>query len=88
MLFHLASVNPKRSGGGGGVKTPRPIFCPDASYFGATMWCVRDFFKKNCLTQCGKYLVLIGGQDLAARGVSKFKDDMIFIIFREFNMML
>ena len=34
-------------------------------------------FPKNCLTQGGKKK-LIGGQDLAARGVSQFKVDMIF----------
>ena len=45
-------------------------------------------FPKNSLIQRGKKFVLIGGQDLAARGVSKFKVDMIFIIFREFNIML
>ena len=31
---------------------------------------------------------LIGGHDLAVRGVSKYKVDMNFIIFREFNTML
>ena len=29
----------------------------------------------------------MGGHDLAVRGVSKYKVDMIFIIFREFNTM-
>ena len=32
--------------------------------------------------------ILIRGHDLAVRGVSKYKVDMIFIIFREFNTML
>ena len=32
--------------------------------------------------------ILIGGHDLAVRGVSKYKVDMIFIIFREFSTML
>ena len=31
---------------------------------------------------------LIAGHDLAVRGVSKYKVDMIFIIFREFNTTL
>ena len=35
-----------------------------------------------------KIFVLIGGHDLAVRGVSKHKVDMIFVIFREFNTML
>ena len=33
-------------------------------------------------------IFLIGGQDLTVNGVSKLKVDMIFIIFREFNMIL
>ena len=33
-------------------------------------------------------IFLMGGHDLAVRGVSKYKVDMIFIIFREFNTML
>ena len=31
---------------------------------------------------------LIGGHDLAVRGVSKYIVDKIFVIFREFNTML
>ena len=31
---------------------------------------------------------LIGGQDLAVRGVSKLKVEEVFMIFRKFNMML
>ena len=45
-------------------------------------------FPKNSLTPCGKKKILIGGHDLAVRGVSKYKVDMIFIFFREFNTML
>ena len=45
-------------------------------------------FPKNCLTPCGENFFLIGGHDLAVRGVSKYKVDMTFIIFREFNTML
>ena len=46
------------------------------------------FPKKNSLTPCGKNNFLIGGHDLAVREVSKYKVDIIFIIFREFNTML
>ena len=40
-------------------------------------------FPKNSLTPCGEKKFLLGGHDLAIRGVSKYKVDMIFIIFRE-----
>ena len=42
-------------------------------------------FPKNSLTSCGENFFLIGSHDLAVRGVSKYKVDMIFTIFREFN---
>ena len=42
-------------------------------------------FPKNSLTSCGEKKILIGFHDLAVRGVSKYKVDVIFIIFREFN---
>ena len=45
-------------------------------------------FPKNSLTPCGEKKFLIGSQDLAVRGVLKYKVDMNFIIFREFNTML
>ena len=45
-------------------------------------------FPKNSLTSCGKKKISLGGHDLAVRGVSKYKVDMIFIIFREFNTTL
>ena len=45
-------------------------------------------FQKNSLTPCAQKIFLIGGLDLAVRGVSKYKVDMIFIIFREFSTML
>ena len=74
--------NPIRSGGGG-FKIPR--------YFALTHLilelCVGDFSPKNSLTPRGEKIFLIGGHDLAVRGVSKYKVDMIFIIFREFNTM-
>ena len=44
------------------------------------------FFPQNSLTPCGEKL--IGGHDLAVRGVSKYKVDMIFIFFCEFSTML
>ena len=47
-------------------------------------------FQKNSSTTCSKKN-LIGGHDLVVRGgggVSKIKVDLIFIFFREFNMML
>ena len=73
-------VNPIRSGGGGALKAPPPIFCSHAFNFGAALLCVGDFSQK--------IVFLMGGHDLAVRGVSKYKVDMIFIIFREFNTML
>ena len=54
--------------------------------FGAALLCVGDFSQK--ITPCGENFFLIGGHDLAVRGVSKYKVDMIFVIFREFNTML
>ena len=45
-------------------------------------------FSKISLTPCVANFFLIGGYDLAVRGVSKYKVDMIFIIFCEFNTML
>ena len=38
-------------------------------------------FPKNSLTPYGEKKNLIGGHDLAVRGFSKYKVDMIFIIF-------
>ena len=76
--------------GGGGFKSPAPppIFCSHAFNFGAALLCAGDFSPKNSLTPCGEKNFLIGGHDLAVRGVSKYRVDMIFIIFREFNTML
>ena len=61
-----------------------PIFCSHAFNFGAVLLCVGDFSQKIMWQK----KILIGGHDLAVRGVSKYKVDMIFIIFREFNTML
>ena len=76
--------------GGGGFKSPPPppIFCSHAFNFGAALLCVGDISQKNRLAPCGEKIFLIGGHDLAVRGVSKYKVDMIFVIFREFNKML
>ena len=67
---------------------PPPIFCPHAFNFGTTLLCVGDVSQKKSLTPCGKTNFLIVGYDLAVTEVSKYKVDMIFIIFREFNTML
>ena len=68
---------------------PPPIFCSHAFNFGAALlWCALVTFPKNSFTPCGEKIFLIGGHDLSVRGVSKYKVDMIFIIFREFNTML
>ena len=85
-----SNINPIRSGVGEGFKSPPPplIFCQHAFNFGATILCVVDFSPKNSLTLCGENFFLIGGHDLGVRGVSKYKVDMIFVIFREFNTML
>ena len=74
------------------------IFCPQAFNFGATLLCVGDFSQKIVCMANGqnssysykhRMANKIGlGVDLAVRGVSKYKVDMIFIIFREFNTML
>ena len=67
---------------------PLRFFCPHAFDIGATLLCVGNFFQKNCLTPYGEKHFLIGGHDLAVSGVSKYKVDIIFIIFCEFNTML
>ena len=86
----MFKFNPIRSRvGGGGFNSPHPpIFCSHAFNFGAALLCVGDFSQENSLTLCGEKNFLIGGHDLAERGVSKYKVDMIFVIFREFNTML
>ena len=74
---------------GGGFKSPPPL-----RFFALTHlilelhYCALVTFPKNSLTPCVEKNFLIGGLDLAVRGVSKYKVDMIFIIFREFNTML
>ena len=86
----LLHINPIRSGGGfkSAPPPPPPIFCSHAFNFGAALLCVGDFSQKNSLTPCGEKKFLMVGHDLAVMGVSKYKVDMIFIIFREFNTML
>ena len=74
--------------GGGGFKSPPPL-----RFFALTHlilelhYCALVTFQKNSLTPCGENIFLIGVHDLAVRGVSKYKVDMIFVIFREFNTM-
>ena len=88
-ITKLFSFNPAYTIRGGALKAPPPeFFCPHAFNFGATLLCVGDFSQKNSLTPCDEKKNLIGGHDLAVRGVSKYKFDMIFIFFREFNTML
>ena len=85
--YVFLQVNPIRSGEGL-YKPPPPIFCSHAFNFGAALLCVGDFSPKNSLTPFGEKFFLMGGHDLTVRGVLKYKVDMIFIIFREFNTML
>ena len=82
--------NPIRSGGGAlkAPPPPPPIFCSHAFNFGAALLCVGDFSPKISQNTVWRKTILIGGHDLAVRGVSKYKVDMIFVIFCEFNTML
>ena len=89
LQFDMTNFNPIRSGGVA-FKAPAPL-----SFFALTHlilelhYCAFGTFpKKNSLTPCGENKFLIGGHDLAVREVSKYKVDMIFIFFREFNTML
>ena len=66
-------------GGGGALKAPPPIFCSHTFNFGAALLCVGDFSQKNSLTPCGENFLFIGSHDLAVRGLSKYKVDMIFV---------
>ena len=49
--------------------------------------CVGDFFQKIVL-HCDAKKNLIGDQDLAVKQFSKFKVDLIFILFCDFNIAL
>ena len=51
-LYCLTLYDP--GGGGGALKAPPPIFCPQAFNFGATLMCVGDFSPKNSLTPYGE----------------------------------
>ena len=53
----------------------------------STLLLLWDFSQKNSFTPC-REKKLIGGHGLAVSGFSKFNVDVIFIIFREFNIML
>ena len=85
----MYSFNLIRSGGRA-LKAPPPRFFVLTHLILKLHYCALGNFLKNSLTQCDEYFFLIWGQDLAAMGggVSKFKFDMFFIIFREFNMMM
>ena len=70
--------------GGGGFKNPLRFFALTHLIL-ELHYCALRTFPKNSLTPCGENKILIGGHDLAVRGVSKYIVDMIF---REFNTML
>ena len=82
----LIRFNPIRSGGGA-LKAPPPIFALTHLIL-ELHYCALVTFPKNSLTPCGDKKFLMGGHNLAVRGVSKYKVDRIFIIFREFNTTL
>ena len=82
-----SNFNPIRSGGGG-FKSPPLRFFALTHLILELHYCKLVTFPKNSLTPCGEKTFLMGGHDLAVRGVSKYKVNMIFIIFREFNTML
>ena len=73
---------------GGGFKSPPLRFFALTHLILELHYCALVTFPKNSLTPCGEKKFLMGDHDLAVRGVSKYKVDMIFVIFREFNMML
>ena len=81
----MRCFNSIRSGGG----ALKALKAPPLRVFALTHlilelhYCAFVTFPKNSLTPCGKIFFLIGGHDLAVRGVLKYKVDMIFIIFRE-----
>ena len=73
-----------RWGGGRCFKHPAPLHvCSHRFNFRATLFCGVAFSSKLILQ------ILIGGPDLAVRGVSKFKVDLVLItFFSKFNIML
>ena len=64
--------------------TSQPLFYETYDY----NLCAEDVSQKIDLLRVTKKIDLGGCQDLAVREVSKFKVDVIFITFREFNIML
>ena len=73
---------------GGGFKSP-PLRSFALTHLILELhYCALGTFPKKFLTPYGEKKFSIGGHDLAGRGVLKYKVDMIFIIFREFNTML
>ena len=73
--------------GGGALKAPLRFFALTHLIL-ELQYCALVTFPKNRLTPCGEKNILIGGHHLAVRWVSKYKVDMIFVIFRELNTML
>ena len=73
----------------GGLKHPPPSptslqnICTHGFNFRTTLLCVGDYSQKT-----PSHKILSVGQDLAVSGVSKFKVNVIFIIFCESNIIL
>ena len=75
--------------GGGGLLNPPPKFYPHAFKCGATLLCVGDLSQKIVLHRVAKKNFDEGSKfSRKGGGVSKFKVDVIFIIFRKFNITL
>ena len=68
--------------------TPPPDFCLRAFNLELHYCAFGTFPKKNSLTECGEKKSFDWRSRYCCKGVSKFKVDMIFIIFHKFNMML
>ena len=84
--IYLTLYDPR---GGGAIKAP-----PPHRFFALTHlilelhYCALGTFHKNSFNTVMRKIFLIGDHDMAVRWVSKYKVDIIFIIFREFNTML
>ena len=88
LFYHLKDYlffNPIRSGGALNSPPPLPHFFAFTHLILELHYCALGTFAFNTVWQ---KKVLIGGHDLAVRGVSKYKVDMIFNFFLEFNTML
>ena len=73
---------------GGALKAPPLRFFALTHLILELHYCALGTFPKILFNTVWRKKISIGGHDLAVRGVSKYKVDMIFIIFREFNTML